>query len=169
MSGLGHLAVGLAVKPSAPQVPLWALLAASETNEILYFLFTAIGVESKSAYTMSFSQGIQHLTSASYPWSHGLFMSMVYSVAAAVAVYLVYRQRRLAGVVGLTVLSHWGLDFLMHSNLPLFFGGSPLVGIGLENTGPGFILITLLDLVLLAAGMAIYLSSRKRMAVKASA
>ena len=39
---------------------------------------------------------------------------------------------------GLMVLSHWLLDFLMHSNLPLFLDGSPLVGLGLENSGTGF-------------------------------
>jgi hypothetical protein len=38
-----------------------------------------------------------------------------------------------------------------------------------ENSGPGFIFMTVLDLVLLAGGMAVYLISRKRTAVNASA
>ena len=50
----------------------------------------------------------------------------------------------------------------MHSNLPLFFEGSPQVGLGLENSGPGFIFITVLDLVLIASGIAIYLTGRRR-------
>jgi hypothetical protein len=45
MSGIGHLAIGLAAKPAAPQVPVWALLVASEANEMMCFWFTAIGVE----------------------------------------------------------------------------------------------------------------------------
>ena len=52
------------------------------------------------------------------------------------------------------------MDFLMHSNLPLFFDGSPLVGIGLENSGPGFIFITIFDLTILAAGMIVYFRAR---------
>jgi ATP/maltotriose-dependent transcriptional regulator MalT len=61
------------------------------------------------------------------------------------------------------------LDSLRRLNLPLFFDGSPLVGLGLENSGPGFIFMTVLDLVLLAGGMAVYQISRKRMVAKASA
>jgi len=48
----------------------------------------------------------------------------------------------------------------MHSNLPLFFDGSPLVGLGLENSGPGFLFITIFDLVILAAGIVIYFRAR---------
>jgi hypothetical protein len=36
MSGVGHLAVGFAAKSTARQVPLLVLLAASETNDLLY-------------------------------------------------------------------------------------------------------------------------------------
>jgi membrane-bound metal-dependent hydrolase YbcI (DUF457 family) len=169
MSGIGHFAAGLAAKPAAPQASLWVLLAASEANELLYFIFTTAGVEHKAAFTMNINQGVRYLTSGSNPWSHGLFMSIVWSVAAAVIAFLFYRQRRTAGIIGLVVFSHWGLDFLMHSNLPLFFDGSPRVGLGLENSGPGFIFITVLDIVLLVGGMAVYLISRKRTTVKASA
>jgi hypothetical protein len=43
----------------------------------------------------------------------------------------------------------------------LFFDGSPHVGLGLENSGPGFLFITIFDLVILAAGIVIYFRSRK--------
>jgi hypothetical protein len=152
----------LAAKPLAPKVPLPVLLAASEVNELLYFLFTATGVEQPAVITMSFSEGVRHLTPGVNPWSHGLLMSVVWSLAAAAVAWLVYRDRRTAGVIGLTVLSHWGLDFLMHSNLPLLFDGSPLVGLGLENTGSGFAFMTILDLVLVAGGLAVYLVKRRR-------
>ena len=169
MSGIGHLAAGLAAKPAVHQAPLWVLLAASEANDLLYFLFTVTGIEKKAVITMSFTQGVRHLTSGSNPWSHGLFMSLVWTVVAAAVALLFFRQRRTAGVIGLVVFSHWALDFLMHSNLPLFFEGSPQVGLGLENSGPGFIFMTVLDLVLIAGGMASYLASRKRMVVMTSA
>jgi membrane-bound metal-dependent hydrolase YbcI (DUF457 family) len=162
MSGIGHLAIGFAAKPAAPKVSLWVLLAASEVNEILYFAFTAIGIEHKAAFTMDFNQGVKYLTQGSNPWSHGLFMSVVWSVLAAAIAYHFYRERRTAGVIRLVVFSHWVLDFLMHSNLPVLFDGSPLVGLGLENSGLGFIFMTVLDLVLLAGGIAIYLVMRKR-------
>lgn len=162
MSGIGHLAAGLAAKPVAPQAPLLVLLVASEANDLLYFLFTAAGLEHPVASTMDFHQGVRYLTPGSNPWSHGLFMSVVWSLAAAALAWLCFRNRRTAGVIGLVVFSHWVLDFLMHSNLPLFFAGSPLLGLGLENSGPGFIFITLLDLLLFSAGIAIYLVYRSR-------
>lgn len=162
MSGIGHLAVGFAAKPVAPKVPLWALLVASEVNDLAYFGFTAMGLEQKTVTTMNFKQGVAYLTSSTNPWSHGLFMSLVMSVVGAAIAYTIWRDRRSAGVVGLVVFSHWILDFLMHSNLPLLFYNSPLVGLGLENTGPGFIFITILDLAILAGGITLYLRARKR-------
>jgi membrane-bound metal-dependent hydrolase YbcI (DUF457 family) len=161
MSGIGHFAAGFVAKPLAPKVSLWALLAASETNEILYFVFTSTGIEPKAIITtMNFSQGISYLAPVSNPWSHGLFMSVVWSLLAGGIAYLFYRDKRTAGLIGLVVFSHWLLDFLMHSNLPLFFGNSPLLGLGLENSGPGFIFITILDLVLLGSGVVVYWRTR---------
>jgi membrane-bound metal-dependent hydrolase YbcI (DUF457 family) len=87
-------------------------------------------------------------------------MSVVWSLIAAGIVYLVWRDRRVSLLLGAVVFSHWALDFLMHSNLPLFFYGSPLVGLGLENSGPGFIFITVFDLVILATGIAVYFRAR---------
>ncbi|HKZ17713.1 MAG TPA: hypothetical protein VJ161_09665 [Geobacteraceae bacterium] len=56
MSGIGHLAAGFAVKPAAPKIPLWVFLLAGETNDLLYFLFSTAGIESKTAIgAMDFS------------------------------------------------------------------------------------------------------------------
>jgi membrane-bound metal-dependent hydrolase YbcI (DUF457 family) len=140
------------------------LLVASETNDLLYFFFTAVGVERPVSTTVDFQQGVRYLVPGSNPWSHGLFMSLVWSLTAAALAWLVYRERRTAGLIGLVVFSHWGLDFLMHSNLPLFFAGSPQVGLGLENSGPGLTFMTILDLALVSAGIAVYLLGRRRTA-----
>lgn len=162
MSGIGHFAAGFAAKPLAPEVPLWVLLAAGETNEILYFAFTALGIEAQADAQIDFERGMSYLTSTVNPWSHGLFMSAVWSILVALAALFVYRNRRTAGLLGMIVFSHWILDFLMHSNLPLFFDSSPLLGIGLESTGPGFMFMTILDLVLLGGGIALYWTNKKR-------
>ena len=163
MSGIGHLAPGFAAKSVTPQVPIWALLLAGETNDILYFLFSSVGIEQKAVITvMHFNQGVKYLTPGSNPWSHGLFMSVIWAMIAAAIVFLFYRDHRTSAVVGLVVFSHWILDFLMHSNLPLLFDGSPQVGLGLENSGSGFLFMTVLDLVLLAAGVTVYFKARKQ-------
>ena len=120
MSGIGHFAAGFAAKIAAPQVPLWAYLVASETNDLLYFLFTSTGLEKKVATTMDFTRGVRYLEPGSNPWSHGLFMSMVWSVLAAALAWWISRNRRAGLVLGLVVFSHWVLDFLMHSICPCF-------------------------------------------------
>ena len=165
MSGIGHLAPGFLAKTVEPKVPLWVYLVAGETNDLLYFGFTATGLEKPSTTTMNFTEGVRYLTHSSIPWSHGFFMSVVWSVTIAGIAYLVWRDRKLSALLGAVAFSHWVMDFLMHSNLPLFFDGSPLVGLGLENSGPGFLFITVFDLVFLAIGVFIYFRARNKFVV----
>ncbi len=163
MSGLGHLAPAFMAKAAAPKAPLLALLVAGEANDILYAVFSSVGLEPAAVITsMDFSQGVKYLTPVSSPWSHGLFMSMVWAVTAAAIAFLFSHDRRTGVAFGLAVFSHWLLDFLMHSNLPLFFEGSPQVGLGLENSGIGFLFMTVLDLLLLAMGITAYLRAKIR-------
>lgn len=162
MSGIGHLAVGFAAKPLFPRIPSWVYLVASETNDLLYFVFTATGLEKPVTTTMNFTDGIRYLEPVANPWSHGLFMSTVWAGLAGMLAWLVYRDRQAGFTLGLVVFSHWVFDFLMHSNLLLFFEGSPQLGIGLENTGPGFLAITIFDLVVLTVGITIYFRFRQQ-------
>jgi len=150
---------------AAQQIVSIGMLVASETNDILYFLFASIGLEQKVVMTMDFSQGVKYLTPALNPWSHGLFMSLVWSLTAVMIGYLFYKDRRSSILLGLVVFSHWLLDFLMHSNLPLFFNDSPLVGLGLENSGIGFLFMTIFDLVILTAAIFFYYRAKKRTAL----
>jgi membrane-bound metal-dependent hydrolase YbcI (DUF457 family) len=163
MSGIGHFAPAFAAKTASPTLPLWVLLIAGETNDLLYFIFSSTGLEPKSVIaSMDFTQGVRYLAPVSDPLSHGFFMSVVWALTAAALAWLFTRDRRASAVLGLVVFSHWLLDFLMHSNLPLFFDASPQLGLGLENSGLGFLFMTVLDLVLLAAGIALYFIARKR-------
>jgi hypothetical protein len=168
--GPAHFAIAFAVKPAAPKVPLGVLLVAAEVIDLLCFGFIALGIENAGVSRTDISQGVSVISPASVPWSHGLFMSVVWSLAAAAVAFLVYRQRRASAVVGLVVFSHWVLDFIVHPpDLPLLFGGSPMVGLGLWTSGPGLILSGLLEVALLAGGVAIYAVARKRKAAQTRA
>jgi hypothetical protein len=162
MSGIGHLAPGLLAKTAEPKAPLWVYLVAGETNDLLYFAFTATGLETPSETTMSFSEGVRYVSQGSIAWSHGFLMSVVWSAAIAGIAHLVWRDRKVSALLGAVAFSHWAMDFLMHSNLPLFFEGSPMVGLGLENSGTGFLFITIFDLVILAIGLFVYFRMRKK-------
>jgi hypothetical protein len=159
---IGHFSVGLAVKPGVPVVPLRVLLLAAWLLDILAIALGLAGVERGG--------------SDGNPWSHGLLMSIVWSILATILIAHMYRDRRAGVVVGLVVFSHWLLDFVSHpipfssfswrswqwdygrplpSDLPLLFGGSPRVGLGLYNSISA-VQATALEFGMLILGAAIY-------------
>jgi hypothetical protein len=161
--GPGHFGIGFAVKPAAPKVPLWVLLLATELLDLLCFVFIALGVEKTGVSRVTASQGIIFESIGDIPWSHGLFMSIVWSLLAASITFLFVRDRKSSAAVGIAVFSHWVLDFIVHGpDLPLFFSGSPKVGLGLWTSGSGLIISAILELVILAGGITIYVITRKR-------
>lgn len=132
MGPSGHCAAGLAAKPLAPKVPLYVLLFATLVLDFLYFAFAYAGMEGAKS-------GIPY----SHPWSHGLFMSVIWSGAAALLAARIYRDYRSGTIVGLLVFSHWVLDFISHPmgfghpvprDKPLLFHGSRKVGLGLYSS-----------------------------------
>lgn len=140
MGPVGHFAVGLAAKPAAPKVSLGVLLLASWILDVLAIASGYAGIERGQIGN---------------PWSHGLFMSVVWSVAFGLLAKRIYHDYRAGVVVGAVVLSHWVLDFISHPipfssfswhswqwsyghplpcDLPLLFKNSPRVCFGLYNS-----------------------------------
>ncbi len=118
----------------------WCAVSTRPTSATLAVAFGYAGIESAE-------KGI--------PWSHGLFMSICWSAAVAFLVQRIFRSLRAGVAAGLMVFSHWVLDFIshpipfssfsfrtwhwdygrpLHSDLPLLFHGSPVVGLGLYNS-----------------------------------
>ncbi len=161
--GPGHFGVALAAKPLAPRVPVWVLLIVSEGIDILFFLFSILGIEKQSVSRTSLEHGIEILVPGVILWSHGLFMAVLWSLLAGLITYFVLREKKPAQVVGLVFFSHWVLDFLVHNpDLPVLFDGSPTVGLGLWGSGPGMIFSGILELVILGGGLFIYLQWRRK-------
>jgi hypothetical protein len=158
----GHFAIGFAAKPGAPAVPIWVLLLASWFLDVLSFVFEAIGLEKFAVTQTDFVHGVQTLVPGSVPYSHGLFMSIIWSILFGALAYIFFRNVRISIILGLVVFSHWILDFIVHiQDLPLFLEGSPLLGLGLWGSGPGLIASIILEFTLLAGGLTIYLVFRK--------
>jgi hypothetical protein len=61
----GHLAIGLATKPTAAKVPVWVLLLASELLDLLSFGFQAMGIEDFGVSHTDINQGVAGLSPAS--------------------------------------------------------------------------------------------------------
>ena len=158
MAGLGHIGLGFTAKPVAPKVHILVLLIATELIDILWGIFYFTGIDRTRV-------GI-----GSSPWSHSLFMSVIWSVLAALIAVRIYHDRRSGIVVGLLVFSHWVIDFITHPmgaitggiplppDLPLFFNGSSRVGLGLYNHS--FTIAVVTDLGMLITGIVIYVFYR---------
>jgi hypothetical protein len=161
MSPTGHLAIGFAAKKYAPKIPLVVFLIAANAIDLMYFLFLALGLD-----TIDFD-----------PWSHSLFMAVIWSVCAGL-ITILFSGKFSGGkyrnglVMALVVFSHWILDFVVWDNLPIFLDKAHVVGLGLYDkigfsiTGlkmdSGTIIATSLELGLLIIGVGIYiLYSRK--------
>ena len=130
----GHIAVGLASKPLAPKVKLGYLIFAATAIDFLCGVFLLTGIEGVDAARASY-----------IPWSHGLFMAGVWTVLGFALAFLLSRDWRTGLIIGALVFSHWVLDFISHPmgmgqklppDLPLLFGGSPKIGLGLYNSLP---------------------------------
>ena len=152
----GHIGVGLAAKRVVPKASLGVLLLAATAIDTLCGVFVITGTE-----------GIDASGTSSIPWSHGLFMAVVWSIVGFAVAFLLSRDRRTGIIVGLVVFSHWVLDFISHPmgmgrdlppDLPLLFEGSLKVGLGLYNLVAAA-LVT--DIGLLVGGIVVYLVSTR--------
>jgi hypothetical protein len=158
MAGLGHLGFGFAAKPIVPKVNLVVLLIATELIDILWGFFYFTGLDRGSPYMNS------------SPWSHSLFMSVIWSVLAALIAGLIYHDKHSGIIIGLLVFSHWVIDLITHPmgaifggtplppDLPLFFNSSPKVGFGLYNHS--FTIAIATDIGILLLGIVIYIFNR---------
>ena len=95
------------------------------------------------------------LAFVSYPYSHSLLALCAWGVAFG-AIYYAIRTRISAAVtVALLIVSHWGLDYVMHRpDLPLTLSGADRLGLGLWNSVPGTLAV---ELTIFAAGLLLYL------------
>ncbi len=128
---VGHYAAAMAAKAIEPKAPMWTLAAAAQLVDIGWSAFIVAGIERASVDPSLPGSALvlEHM-----PWTHSLPMAFAWAIGAALLVKLLLRLPVWASaIVGLTVLSHWGLDWLVHRpDLELWIGG-PRVGLALWN------------------------------------
>jgi len=141
-----HFAMGIGAKKFNRKIPLLLLFVSAMLPDILL-------------YSLSIFPGFR--ADAVY-WTHGLFMCAVWSLAAALAAYPIFRNIRTSIAAGLLVMSHWVLDFIswplaspdgngfITGGIPLMFRGSPETGLGLFSTPARFITGEIIGLMIIA-------------------
>jgi len=153
---LGHFGVGFGAKKAAPQVSLGSLFLAAQFVDLLWPSLLLLGVE--EVHITSGSAPGPPLEFVSYPFSHSLLAVIVWGLLFAAVYYLLRRSRIGALVLGLTVISHWLLDLVVHQpDLP-FYPGSSKAGFGLWSFPAASMA---LEIAIFAVGLRLYLRSTK--------
>src|SRR5215813_3149567 len=137
---VGHLAVALAAKRTAPSVNLGWLMAGVTALDLVWPVFVLTGLE--HVRIVKGATAFTPLVFDSYPWSHSLVMSFAWGVLLAA----VGRWRTAVPITGLLValvVSHWVLDFASHApDMPLWPGSSsPKLGLGLWYSIPATLIV----------------------------
>jgi hypothetical protein len=163
---LGHFAVALAAKRTAPTVSLAAWFAAVQLLDLLWPIFLLLGLEHVRVVP-----GITAFTPLDfydYPFTHSLAGATVWAAVFAGGWLAFERSRRgtgaslaRAGSFGRTtsfllaaaVISHWLLDAASHRpDVPVFPRG-PYVGLGLWYSVPATLAV---ELTMFAAALTLY-------------
>lgn len=153
---IGHFAVALAAKRAAPRAKLGTLVMAAQWLDLLWPIFLLFGLEHVRP-----APGITRFSPfdfVSYPYTHSLAAVIGWAILLSAIFFLIRRDLRAAGVIGLLVLSHWVLDWLTHRpDLPLYPNG-PKVGLGLWNSVAATLVI---EILLFVGGSVSYLRATR--------
>jgi hypothetical protein len=154
---IGHAAVGFAAKRIAPRTSFGILFTAPFLLDLLWPLFLLAGWE--QVRIDPGNTPVTPLDFVSYPWSHSLAMTLLWSALFGGAVLAMTRDRRGAWVAAALVASHWVLDLATHRpDLPLWVGGGPLVGLGLWYSKVATVVV---EGLMFVAGLAMYLRATR--------
>ena len=125
---IGHFALGTMVKPLAPTLPIWALVAAPQLMDLLFLPLVAVGIEGYTSGPFGHSK-IDAL------YTHSLVGATLIAVVAYWIGVTAWKTRAAGAILASLSFSHWIIDLFVHHNdmpwLPGNLGSFPLLGFGL--------------------------------------
>jgi hypothetical protein len=149
---IAHFGVGFSCKAAAPRTSLGSFFLAAQFIDLLWPSFLLLGLE--RVRIQPGNTLVTPLDFSYYPFSHSLAAVVVWAILFGLVYQLVQRYRRGALLLGLAVVSHWVLDFVVHRpDLPLAFGRLK-VGLGLWSSLGGTLAV---EFAIFAIGVFLYL------------
>ena len=157
---IGHYGVSLAAKRVDARLPLGWLFVAVQLPDIVWAVLFLVGVE--KARIIPSQTAVRAVDLYYIPYSHSLVASLLW----AGAIYAIFRllptraahlpkKGTVAIVLALAVFSHFVLDVIAESNLPLYDDAAK-VGFGLVNNP---IAAYIVEGLILVGGLILYLKS----------
>lgn len=130
---LGHFGVGFAGKKFSKSASLGTYFMAAQWIDLLWPILLLLGIEK-----VKIEPGISNVTPLNfnyYPFTHSLAAAIIWGVIFGVIYFLIKKNAKTSIILGVFVVSHWVLDFLVHiPDLPIFPGSELKVGLGLWNS-----------------------------------
>jgi hypothetical protein len=128
---VGHYGVSFAAKKADDSIPLWVLFLAVQLLDVVWAPLVLLGVE-KVRIVPGFT-ATNPLDLYYMPYTHSLVAAVLWAVAAGGAYRFFARPSgsRAPLLVGLSVFSHWVLDFVVHRPDLAIYDNAMKVGLGL--------------------------------------
>ena len=156
---IGHFGVAFGAKSIAPKVSLGSLFLAAQFLDLLWPTLLLLGVE--RVRIVPGATAVTPLLFEHYPVSHSLLAVLGWSALVGCGFLLLRRQRVGAAVLAALVLSHWGLDAIVHQpDLPLYPGSTTEIGLNAWSSLPMTLAV---EVPLFALGVWLY--ARATMAI----
>lgn len=126
MYAINHAATALILKKKEPSAPIWPLLISTQVLELFWVLFNFIGIEHFSVV-----DGKLHLDFL--PYSHSVFSTFVLTLLSYAIIRWIFKNKKLAFVFAIGVISHLVLDLIFHEKDILLspFSDTPAWGFGI--------------------------------------
>ncbi|WP_336788587.1 permease [Paenibacillus sp. MMO-177] len=156
----GHFGLAAGVRAKTPEVPLWALMLATQLLDAVFVPLYLTGIETiDTPFGGGYGKGIIHAD-----YTHSLLGAMIIAVLAGMLAKKCW-GRKAGFVLGAVVFSHWLLDLVVHrADMPILpgnWGNLPLLGFGVWKLEG---LSIALELLLLIIGFILYMRSALRKA-----
>lgn len=128
---IGHYSAALIVATQRDAPKLGTLFVAAQLVDIGFFSFVLLGVEAMRIVpgtTAMNPMDLYHM-----PYTHSLVGAFMWAAGFAVFLKLFGAKWRTGLIAGVVVISHWVLDFIVHTPDLTLAGTPPKLGLGLWN------------------------------------
>ena len=150
---IGHYGVALLARRIEPRLSIGGLFVAAQSLDVVWCVLVLAGVERLRmvpGITATNGLDLEYM-----PFSHSLLAALLWGLAALLVCRgPLHLPQRSAWLFACVVSAHWPADWLVHRQDLALWPHLPKVGLGLWNAP---MLAFVLEMGLLAAGMALYL------------
>ncbi|EQA37417.1 putative membrane protein [Leptospira inadai serovar Lyme str. 10] len=163
---IGHYSVSFALKKAEPKTPLWTTLVGVQFVDILFMIFILFGIEG-----VRFVPGFTEMNNFDLffmPYTHSLVAGILWGILIFfLSKYVLLKSKpydsktktKISFLIGISVLSHYFADLLMHTpDLPIFWDPGPKIGFGLWKNR---VLSITLEIIVTLVGLILYFRATK--------